>query len=219
MQRLSKIANKVGTDKGTNWEDSHCYTEFYQQFFEKYENPNILEIGTYLGRSAKMFEEFYDGDCKIYTCDIVPSEERIQDVPTAEYIYVDEGRGDSLFELKNRLKDIKFDIIIDDASHVWEHQFNGLTALHDMLSDDGIYILEDLHYSRLYGEDPNVTCNSPLYFLSFMFRSNSMDDKDNKDLLDKIEDIYIFSHRNESTEQMREWYGGRSMTAVITFRK
>lgn len=219
MQRLSRIANKVGTDKGTNWEDSHSYTEFYQQFFEKYEHPNILEIGTYLGRSAKMFEEFYDGECKIYTCDIIPSEEYIQDVPTAEYIYVDEGRGDSLFELKDKLKDIKFDIIIDDASHVWEHQFNGLTALHDMLTDDGIYILEDLHYSRIYGEDPNVTCNSPLYFLSFLFPSNSMGAEDNKELLDKIEDVYIFSRRNESTEQMREWYGGRSMTAIITFRK
>lgn len=219
MNRLSKIANKVGTDKGTNWEDSHGYTEFYQPFFEKYSNPNILEIGTYLGRSAKMFEEFYDGDCKIYTCDIIDSKERINDVKTAEYLYVDEGRGDSLFALKDKLKGIKFDIIIDDASHVWEHQFNGLTALHDMLSDDGIYILEDLHYSRLHGDDPNITCNSPLYFLSFMFRSNSMGEEDNKELLDKIQDIYIFSHRNESTEEMREWYGGRSMTAIITFKK
>ena len=219
MQRLSKIANKVGTDKGTNYEDSHCYTEFYQQFFEKYEHPNILEIGTYLGRSAKMFEEFYDGDCKIYSCDIIESTGYLEDVPTAEYIYVDEGRGDSLFELKDRLKDIKFDIIIDDASHVWEHQFNGLTALHDMLADGGIYVLEDLHYSRLHGEDPNVTCNSPLYFLSFMFPSNSIGNEDNEELLSKIEDVYIFSHRNESTKEMREWYGGRSMTAVITFRK
>lgn len=219
MERLTKIANKVGTDKGTNWEDSHGYTEFYEQFFEKYEHPCILEIGTYLGRSAKMFEEFYDGDCEIFTCDIIPSEERIKDVKTAEFIEVDEGRGDSLFALKDKLKGKKFDIIIDDASHIWQHQFNGLTALHDMLSEGGIYILEDLHYSRLYGQDPNAVCGSPLYFLSFLFPSASISAEDNSELISKIDNVYIFSRKNEATKEMKEKYGGRSITAIITFTK
>ncbi len=218
MERLTKIANKVGTDKGTNWEDSHGYTEFYQHFFEKYEHPNILEIGTYLGRSAKMFEDFYDGDCKIYTCDIVEDTwMHLSDVPTATYIYVNESDGNSLAELHEKLKDIKFDIIIDDASHIWQDQFNGLTALHDLLSDNGIYVLEDLHYSRLHGED--IIKYSPLYFLSFMFPSPTLGEKDNAELLNKIKDIQIFSRKNQSTKEMREWYGGRSMTAIITFEK
>ena len=165
MERLTEIANRVGTDKGTACDDSHGYTEFYQKFFEKYKEPNILEIGTYLGRSAKMFEDFYGEKCKIYTCDIVPSEEYIKDVNTAEFIQVDESRGDSLFALREKLSGIKFDIIIDDASHIWQDQFNGLTALHSMLSENGIYVLEDLHYSRLYGNDPYVVCQCPLFFL------------------------------------------------------
>lgn len=217
MERLSRIANKVGTDKGTNHEDSHGYTEFYQKFFEKYEHPNILEIGTYLGRSAKMFEEFYDGDCTIYTCDIIPSEEYIKDVETATYIYVNESDGESLKKLHDSLKGVKFDIIIDDASHVWQDQFNGLTALHDLLSEDGIYVLEDIHYSRLYGQENAV--NSPLFFLNFLFPSACLGEEDYNELVNKIDNVYIFSRKNESTQEMREWYGGRSMTAIITFVK
>jgi hypothetical protein len=49
MERLTKLANKWGTDKGTEFEDSHGYTEFYQKFFEKYDNPKIIEIGTWQG--------------------------------------------------------------------------------------------------------------------------------------------------------------------------
>lgn len=217
MERLSRIANKVGTDKGTNYEDSHGYTEFYQRFFEKYEHPNILEIGTYLGRSAKMFEEFYDGECSIYTCDIIDSTEQIKDVPTAKYFYVNESDGESLARLHEQLKDIKFDIIIDDASHVWQDQFNGLTALHDLLSEGGIYILEDLHYSRLKGDE--IIKFSPLYFLAFMFPSPLIGEEESNKLINKIKDIQIFSHKNNSTMEMREWYGGRSMTAIITFEK
>ena len=42
MNRLTRIADKCGTDKGSI-NDAHLYTEFYQQFFEKYEFPKILE--------------------------------------------------------------------------------------------------------------------------------------------------------------------------------
>jgi SAM-dependent methyltransferase len=218
MKRLTKLANKYETDKGTTFDYKHGFTEFYEPFLRKYEHPRILELGVGGGGSEKMFDKYYDGDCEIYCVDIMDLGYLFEGKDNIHFFNLDLGNENDVLAFINSLNGLKFDIIIDDASHVWEHQFNGLTALHDMLSDDGIYILEDLHYSRIYGEDPNVTCNSPLYFLSFMFRSNSMDDKDNKELLDKIEDIYIFSHRNESTEQMREWYGGRSMTAVITFR-
>lgn len=218
MKRLSKIANKVGTDKGTNYEDSHGYTEFYEQFFEKYEHPKILEIGTYLGRSAKMFEEFYDKDCEIWTCDIIEDTYKyITDVHTAKYLYVNESDGESLKKLHEQLKDVKFDIIIDDASHVWQDQFNGLTALHDLLSEDGIYVLEDLHYSRLQGDE--YAKNSPLYFLTFLFPSPTIGKEENDELISKIKDVQIFSRKNNSTKDMREWFGGRSITAVITFEK
>ena len=215
MERLTRIANKVGTDKGTDWENSHGFTEFYQKFFEKYENPNILELGTYLGRSAKMFEEFYDGDCKIYTCDWGDCGQYLDDVKTAKLYYVNVADGNSLAELHEQLKDIKFDIIIDDASHVWQDQFNGLTALHDLLSENGIYVLEDLHYSRLQGED--LAKYSPLYFLSFLFPSAVLSEEDNNELLSKIDQVYIYSRKNEKTSDMVNYYGGRSMTAIITF--
>ena len=54
-----------------------------------------------------------------------------------------------LGEEKNihRLRDIKPEIIIDDASHFWDHQIMALFGLFDVLPSGGIYILEDLETS------------------------------------------------------------------------
>lgn len=216
MERLTKIANKCHTDKGTEWEDSHGYTEFYQRFFEKYEHPNILEIGTYLGRSAKMFEDFYDGDCKIWTLDWASEcKDSIKDVPTAEFVLIDLNDENRIKEVHEMLKNVKFDIIIDDASHIWQHQMKALYYFNDLLSDNGIYVLEDIHYSRLFWDMDQ----SPLFFLTFMKPVCTLNEEQNKELLEKIDQVEIFSRKNETTEDMRKLYGGRSITAIITFNK
>ena len=213
MKRLTRLADKYETDKGTI-ESAHLYTEFYEPFFEKYENPKILEIGTWKGGSAHMFNDFYDGYCEIYTCDILERcEECVKDMPNVHFYNVDAGSKESLYKLKEELGDIKFDIIIDDASHIWQHQMNLLSGLHNLLAKDGIYIIEDIHYSRLF-TDPQ---NSPLFFITFLTSPNVMlSEEENMELLSKIKDVQIMSRKNNS-ELMTEKFGGRSMTAILTF--
>ena len=48
-----------------------------------------------------------------------------------------------------RLVDLhgNFDIIIDDGSHINEHQINTFNYLFDYLNEDGTYLVEDIHTS------------------------------------------------------------------------
>lgn len=214
MNRLTRIADKYETDKGSV-NDAHLYTEFYQRFFEKYEFPKILEFGTWHGGSTKMFNDFFDGDCLIWTCDIMKeSQEYVSGMSNVNFINVDISKGEELSKLYESLKDIQFDIIIDDASHIWGDQMSLLSKFHKLLKREGIYVLEDIHYSRLY---PDME-NSPLFFLNFLTPSIQLTEEENKELIDNIKDVQIYSRKNNSENMVKE-FGGRSMTAIITFEK
>ena len=62
---LTEIANKIGTDKGTQHFESHSYTETYQSFFYPIKDDKIkmLEIGVddprFPGASIQMWTEFF----------------------------------------------------------------------------------------------------------------------------------------------------------------
>lgn len=218
MKRLTKIANAFGTDKGSTCGDMHCYTEFYEPYFEKYESPNILEIGTYLGGSAKMFSKFYDDDCKIWTCDIAEEfAESVSGMPNVVFNQLDLENKDAIKELHDYFKsnNIEFDIIIDDASHAWRHQMNAICGFHDLLKKDGIYIIEDLNYSLIW-VDPE---HSPLYFINFLDKNIMLTDEEYNELNSKIKDVIIYNRKNISTDSMKTKFGGRSITSIITFEK
>lgn len=215
MERLTKLANKWETDKGTTFEDSHGYTEFYQHFFEKYEHPNIIEIGTWQGASARMMNDFFDGDCEIWTLDWNDSlKEKVEDMPNVHFAHLDAGNKEQIEEFRKSVEGIEFDIIIDDASHMWQHQMNLISGFHSLLSENGIYIIEDIHFSRLF-IDPE---NSPLFFINFLLPNVMLTEEENNELINKIKDVQIFSRKNHAFEMDEKWMG-RSMTSVITFEK
>ena len=110
-----------------------------------------------------------------------------------------------------KLWNVKFDIIIDDASHKWFDQFLALSMLNKLLNKDGIYVLEDLHSSYrtdIWGDNNKFT-DSPLYFLNFMDTGQHMD------LVLKIKDVIIYNHANPCNDMVEP---PRSVTSIITFR-
>ena len=51
-----------------------------------------------------MFNDFYDGYCEIYTCDILERcEECVKDMPNVHFYNVDAGSKESLYKLKEEL--------------------------------------------------------------------------------------------------------------------
>lgn len=215
MKRLTKLGNRYETDKGTEYEFAHGFTDFYEPYFDKFENPTILEIGAARGSSAKMLNDFFDGDCIIYTVDINDEGKNVEGYDSIHFFQADCGSEEGIRGLINNvLHDIKFDIIIEDASHLWDHQMMSLYFFSKCLNKDGIYILEDLHTSFLAGSVEERT-TTPLYYLNFLEGGQGLYESERDELNKRIKDIIIFSRHNEKN---CDFFKHRSITSLITFK-
>ena len=144
MDRLTELGIKYNTDKATG----HGFTEFYYPYLEKYINPSILEIGIYDGASLKMWEEFY-GYPNIIGVDIL--EKKQYENQNIRTVVADQGNPTDLLSKCTALVP-EYDIIIDDGSHIIDHQISSLVTLFPCLKSGGTYIMEDLHTSFIHGE-------------------------------------------------------------------
>ena len=213
MNRLTKLANKFGTDKGTKYQYRHSFTEFYEPYFRKYDKPTILELGTGTGASAKMLNAYYDGDCEIYTVDISDVSNVFTEYDNIHTYIADLGDEYIVQELINGFNGLKFDIIIDDASHQFNDQYLSLIYFRHCLKDGGIFVMEDLHTSYCATE----FTYSPLAFLVNLRRNGYFANEDEyNDFVDSIDDIIIYNHRNDD-ENIKYNFRSRSVTSIITF--
>ena len=126
------------------------YLDIYDNHFKKFKNknPNILEIGIYEGGSLEMWNYYFNNNCTIYGIDI--NKKCIEKVNLLNKKNVKAIIGDqgSRKFWKDFLKDKpKFDIVIDDGSHKIEHQKITFEEVYNNISENGIYLCEDLHTS------------------------------------------------------------------------
>lgn len=158
---LTEIGTKYNTDKATG----HKFTDFYERYVSKYNNPNILEIGVYHGASLKMWEEYF-GNPLIVGVDIMDKKEY-----ESENIKIIVADQSDFSQLKECLKYAsEYDIIVDDGSHIIGHQISTLCNLFPYLKSGGVYICEDLHTSFIGGQyNPN---NDNLTAYDFVYRIN-----------------------------------------------
>lgn len=167
---LTEIANNCGTDKGTigpsTVHGGHNYSDIYEAYLGALRNErvSILEIGIGLkrkddpriahgrnsqgGGSIKMWDSYFSSG-KIYGVDIVDGSFLSSD--TVTILCADQSNEASLRELKSKLENIAFDVIIDDGSHVPDHQQMTLGVLFPLLKKGGVYFIEDL-YACGYGD-------------------------------------------------------------------
>jgi hypothetical protein len=144
---LKPLAKKYGSDK-CHW---HSYGRIYDQLF--YEKPvrKMLEIGigykglfgteTYEnGASLRMWAEYFP-DAEIYGLDIRPdaliNEGRIRSYQC------DQSSILSLLAARDQIG-IGFDLIVDDGSHVSEHQVLSACVLWPCVTPGGRYVIEDV---------------------------------------------------------------------------
>ena len=153
---LCNLMDKFGSDKASN----HNYTIFYYEILKEKRNDemNIFELGLGTnnidipsnmgengkpGASLRAWREFFPNS-KIYGADvdkkILFKEDRI------ETFYCDQTKKESIDELwdSESLKNIKFDIIIDDGLHEVKANIKFLKNSFSKLKKGGIYIIEDL---------------------------------------------------------------------------
>lgn len=143
---LTKICKKYEnfTDKGPTgpYYIKHNYTEIYGDLLRYYKNRKnkILEIGIRQGGSLKMWKEYFK-ESDIYGVDINLNwiETDLNDCNVLK------GDAYNINTINKLFKNIKFDVILDDGSHRLEDQIKCLNMYSELLTDDGILIIEDIH--------------------------------------------------------------------------
>ncbi len=166
---LDTLAEKYGLDKSIST-GCHNYIPAYKKLFENIRLTinNLLEIGIgslengqmgglggpvsvnhgyKTGNSLKCWEEYFPNS-KIYGIDIF------------EHLELNENRVQTFVANQNVEKDLQsvideidapLDIIIDDGSHEGAHQVFSFMFLHKFLSENGIYVIEDVQPQNIEG--------------------------------------------------------------------
>ena len=151
--RLNELASKYNTDKkipnGVKCKNGllgHGYTTQYESIISKREINCLLEIGVSFGDSIRMWDEYFGGNCDITGIDI--EEKRFKKINLeTKNIRIKIGDQSDVKFLKT-LADKNYDLIIDDGSHIDEHQLVSFKHLFNCLKPKGIYIIEDLHVQK-----------------------------------------------------------------------
>lgn len=209
MGRLTDLGLQYGTDKA----EHHGFTEFYEEYFSKFSEPNILEVGILDGASLKMYEDYFNNKAFIVGIDI-NDKSHLRNV-ILEILQGDILNTDSAERCKEAVSNLgrKYDIIIDDGGHYMNQQQITLLNLWDLLAPGGIFIIEDLHTSGLPDYNPDNTTTT-LDVLGGMRdrrykESLYLNEEQQKKIASEIQEIKIWS--KERTNQQ-----GHALQASIT---
>lgn len=138
-----------GSDKGT----VHSYIPTYERLLAPYRFPGVrvLEIGLMTGHSLLAWEEFFDhgNNCSV-VWGIDSSDQPLNGMADLRPLIAQKGHKILICDatdpvvVQQHLGDIKFDVIIEDASHGLEQQRAIHSVFWPRLAVGGTYIIEDI---------------------------------------------------------------------------
>ena len=148
MSLLELIDNSL-TDKNT----THSYIELYQEllYSKKETATNVLEIGIgnfkeKNGGSIKLWRDFFT-NATIYGLDILGIDRVIDELkndPRVVLYMSTNAYNEDIFKNIFVDKSIKFDFMLDDGPHTLESMIQFIKLYSQIMTDDGILIVEDV---------------------------------------------------------------------------
>lgn len=136
-----KTLNQIGVERGTDKSSlNHHYLSLYDMLFDPMRDQDIriLEIGVQFGNSLRTWREYFPS-AGIVGIDSIDNDVKFNPMDGVNVI-IGDAYNDRIFE---RLVG-KFDIIIDDGSHEMSHQIFFVKHYCDLLTDEGLLIVEDV---------------------------------------------------------------------------
>lgn len=122
------------------------YFEIYHKHFDRLRRKEIvvLEFGVSHGGSLQMWKKYFGKKALIIGVDINPECKKLEE----KQVKIEIGSQEDRVFLKRLVKKYKkFDIIIDDGGHTMTQQITTFEELFPVLSEEGVYLAEDLHTS------------------------------------------------------------------------
>lgn len=202
---LHELGIKYHTDKAY----LHNFCNDYEKLLCK-DIKTLWEIGILDGASLRMWSEYYP-NAKIIGYDI-EDKSSLSFNDNVSVKLLDQSNKSQLSELA---KQTDIDIIVDDGSHIIQHQILTFEMLFNCLKSGGQYILEDLHTStnvhnandyRIYNNKGALQ-----YLLDIISNNvpvNYPGQTNTQQVIDNIDKIQIIG--NLTTDNKR------SITAIIT---
>lgn len=167
---LEQCMQRYGSDKSPK-SNVHAYTAVYDELFRGRRDitTSVLEIGIgyrfYKGHWMKGNKQYITGaslrawrdyfpNAHVYGCDIA-RHILFQDDRISTF-FMDQSKQDqaSVVERSVPAESRPLDIIVDDGSHIPEHQFLSAIRLFPLVRDGGIYVVEDVKRSNLAMFEP-----------------------------------------------------------------
>ena len=138
---------------------AHGYAKFYEPIFINFKNKevNILELGSFYGNSAAALY-FYFNKASILTTDINPDMFKYKSNRVTNH-YTDSSSRNSIIN-NLIIKKKKFEIIIEDASHMLKDQIISLFMLFPLVNSGGYFIVEELDFPETR-EDMRINQSKP----------------------------------------------------------
>ena len=209
METLKQIGKKYPTSKNKTG-----FIPIYEHFLDSLREKeiNILEIGVDQGDSLRLWRDYFS-KAKICGIDIVKKDFSINNV---EILCGDQSDYNFLSEIVKKYG--KFDIIIDDGSHVSKHIISSFHYLFDYLNENGLYIIEDLQTSyipRFGGSRLNLNKKkTSMNFIKTLSDSINYEHNDKpffkKSIYDgKIKSVHFYQNISiiEKGESIKYFYG------------
>lgn len=202
---LHELGIKYHTDKAY----LHNFCNDYEKLLRK-DIKTLWEIGILDGASLRMWSEYYP-NAKIIGYDI-EDKSSLSFNDNVSVKLLDQSNKSQLSDLA---KQTDIDIIVDDGSHIIQHQILTFEMLFNCLKSGGQYILEDLHTStnvhnandyRIYNNKGALQ-----YLLDIISNNvpvNYPGQTNTQQVIDNIDKIQIIG--NLTTDNKR------SITAIIT---
>jgi cephalosporin hydroxylase len=146
---LEELVDNNRTDKNT----THSYLPLYQNLLVKKKETanNVLEVGIQHGGSIKLWHDFFI-NANIYGLDRISIDKlTVTDIANKDRIILHtstDAYNNEFFNSAFLNKNIKFDFMLDDGPHTLESMIQFIKLYSQIMSDDGILIIEDVqHYS------------------------------------------------------------------------
>lgn len=143
---LDDLFLKYNSDKSSAF---HNYSDPYYRFWKDLRNEPIclVELGVLDGASIRAWYDFFPR-ARIVGVDINEVCRSLEN----ERLFIEVGSQTDMSFLRYLYRKHKtFNIIIDDASHIWSDQKTSFAHLFENLSPGGWYVIEDLSTSYLKG--------------------------------------------------------------------
>ena len=150
----------------------HHYFDIYDRHFSAFRDQrvNVVEFGVQGGGSLQMWKNYFGDRAQITGVDINPKCARLTEERIDVVIGDQEDRG-FLRDLGDRLG--RIDVLIEDGGHHPGQQIATFETLWPVISDGGVFLIEDLHTSYFANYDGGY--KRPGTFIEY-----------SKDLIDQI---------------------------------